>query len=67
MGKIQIEIKCYDVTEIKKCFSCKESVNVNEPGIDIVLGENITFMCDDCGDVFLRKMLTAYTGINHME
>ena len=66
MNEVKVEVNCYDVKEVKECYCCKGHVKVDEPGVDIVLGENITFMCDDCGDNFLRKILTEMTGVNHM-
>ncbi|MGL4452059.1 MAG: hypothetical protein ACRDD2_00040 [Sarcina sp.] len=66
MNEVKIEVNYYEVEEVKECYCCKGQVEINEGGIDIVLGENITFMCDECGDSFLRKMLTELTGINHM-
>ncbi|WP_297520462.1 hypothetical protein [uncultured Clostridium sp.] len=65
MATVKIEVNCYEVKEIKECFSCKGHVEVDEAGVDIVLGDNTTFMCDDCGDVFLKKMLTEFTGVDH--
>lgn len=66
MKEMRIEVDYYKVKEVKVCCSCKSDVKVNEEAIDIGVGENRTFMCDDCLDILIRKIFTEMTGVNHM-